>query len=705
MKRSIRKYVWLSAITLLSFAIGLFIFKNPGLKSIEESGLDYFFRLRVASREDKIPGVAIVMIDGKSFATSYGYYDPLPRRYLAELIDSLAIHGAKVIGLDIAFLEAQTILDPAGDTLLCASMTRAGNVAAVSAYEVDETGSFRFTDPHPLFRQALKGVGYANLDISSSGVYAMVRSVKPFIRTPDHRFVPSFSTVVYCLSQGLDVQQYLASLAPNGAGQSSGHIPLYDGSMYINFAGSPPIWKKNRDGTWAQEKEGRIVTYRSSTITDGLLFNPDAFRGKVVLVGNLSEFAVDQFLTPYYGAVSDYESMRGVEVHANALQTLAEGKYVRRLSDTWTLVALALLALFGVFVSSRTQALYALLVILVILIAIWGVGYWCFAQYTLWLPAVSLSFAIIVANASTIVYSALIERKERKRITGIFGQYVDERVVRQLIENPDMSRLGGVHREVTVLFSNLNNFTRMSESLGPEKTVKLMNSYLTEMSDIIHRRGGTIDKFIGDSIMAFWGAPVPTEEAPLLAAAAAIQMQKRLGEIRHRWKDAWGIDVHHRIGINSGVCTVGNIGSERKTSYTAVGDVVNLASRIRDINKRYGTVIMMSEYTAPLVSNRFVVREIERVAIDGRAEPVTVFELREVKGKELPSTTKSFVDFYNQGLELYKKRDWDEATAFFQHALTFLPSDPVCQFFIEKIALLKLQSSGSPPTGSDRFTP
>ena len=700
MKSSIRKYIWLTALALLSFGIGLFTYKNPGLKSLEDSGLDYFFRLRVASREEKIPGIAIVMIDGKSFGTTYGYYDPLPRRYLAALIDSLAFYGAKVIGLDIAFLEAQTVLDPEGDTLLCVSMNRAGNVAAVSTYERDETGSFSFTDPHPLFRQSLKGVGYANLDLSSSGLYAMVRSVKPFVRAPDGKLVPSFSTVVYCLSRDLDVQQYLASLTPDGVGQSSGHIPLYDGSMYINFAGPPPVWKKHSDGTWAQEREGRIVTYRSSTITEGLVFNPDAFRDKVVLVGNLSEFAVDQFVTPYYGAVSDYESMRGVEVHANAFQTLAEEKYIRKLSDTWTLLILALLALFGVFFSSRTQALKALLVVLVIVIAIWGLGYWFFAQYALWLPAVSLSFTIILANASAIVYTALIERRERKRITGIFGQYVDERVVRQLIENPEMSRLGGIHREVTVLFSDIDDFTRMSESLGPEKTVKLMNSYLTEMSDIIHRRGGTIDKFIGDSVMAFWGAPVPTEKAPLLAAAAAIEMEKRLGEIRHRWKDAWGVDVHHRIGISSGVCTVGNIGSERKTSYTAMGDAVNLASRIRDINKRYGTVIMMSERTASLVSNRFVVREIERVAIDGRTEPETVFELREVKGKTLPPATVSFLDFYNQGLALYKKKEWDEATAFFKHALTFMPTDPVCKFLIEKIALLRLQSSGSPPLGA-----
>jgi adenylate cyclase len=694
MKISLKKYLWLTLLTLLSFGVGVFTYKNPGLKSLEENALDLFFKLRVAPRENKIPEVALVMVDGKSFGTTYGYYDPLPRRYIAELIDSLAVHGANVIGLDIAFLEAQTVLDPAGDTLLAASMRRAGNVVAVSAFDTDESGAIKVTEPHPFFSEALKGVGYANLDVSSSGIYAMVRSYKPFVRDQSNRLIPSFSMVIYCLSRGLDLQQYLAKQAE---GESVAAIPLDDGSIHINFAGPPPVWKRSPDGAWTQQKEGRILAYRSSTITEGSMLNPDALRGKVVLVGNLSEFAVDQFLTPYYGAVSDYEPMRGVEVHANAFLTIAEGKYIRKLADHWIFAIIGTLALIAVFISSRFHALRDLLLIILLLLAVWGAGYWYFAQDALWLPAASMSFTIIFANASVIVYSALTERKERKRITGIFGQYVDERVVRQLIENPEMSKVGGVHREVTVLFSDLNDFTHMSEMLGPDKTVKLMNSYLTEMSDIIQKRGGTIDKFIGDSIMAFWGAPVPTDEAPFLAAAAALQMQKRLEEIRHRWKELWGIEVYHRIGINSGLCTVGNIGSERKTNYTAMGDVVNLSSRIQDVNKRYGTSILMSEYTASQVSNRLIVREIERVTVDGRKEPVTVFELRDVKGKSIAPAMSSFLDFYNQGLASYKKKDWDEATAFFQHALTFQSSDPVCRFFIEKIALLKVQSGDVPP--------
>jgi class 3 adenylate cyclase/CHASE2 domain-containing sensor protein len=694
MKSSLKKYLWLTLLILLSLGLGTFTYKNPGLKGLEENALDIFFKLRLAPREDKIPGVALVMIDGKSFGTTYGYYDPLPRRYIAQLVDSIAARGASVIGLDIAFLEAQTVLDPAGDTLLAASMLRAGNVAAVSAFDVGDSGAIKVSEPHPFFISALKAVGYANLDVSSSGIYAMVRSYKPFVRDQTGRLIPSFSIVIFCLSRGLDVARFLSSQED---GTSVARIPLDDGSLHINFAGPPPVWKRSPDGAWTQEKEGRIPAFRSSTVTEGTMLNPDALRGRVVLVGNLSEFAVDQFLTPYYGAVSDYEPMRGVEVHANAFLTIAQGAYIRKVSDAWAVAIFGLLALAAAFASWRLHAFQTILFIVFLLLGVWVAGFWCFAQHSLWLPVASMTLTLIAANASVTIFSALTERKERKRITGIFGQYVDERVVRQLIENPGMSKLGGAHREVTVLFTDLNDFTRMSEMLGPDKTVKLMNSYLTEMSDIIQKRGGTIDKFIGDSIMAFWGAPVPSEEAPLQAAAAALQMQKRLEEVRHRWKETWGVEIRHRIGINSGVCTVGNIGSERKTNYTAMGDVVNLSSRIQDVNKRYGTTILMSEYTASQVAGRFLVREIESVAVDGRKAPVTVYELRDVRGKSIPTALSSFFEFYNQGLTAYKKKDWDEAAAFFQHALTFQPDDSVCQFFLEKISLLKVRSGDAPP--------
>lgn len=700
MTRTLKRYLWLAALAILSLGIGFYAYKNPALKSWEEDALDFFFALRPSPRENKIANAVLVMVDGKSVGKRYGYYDPLPRRYLAELIDTLSYRGARLIAMDIALFDKHDVLDPKGDSLLFQSISRAGNVAAVSAYEVDEAGAIHVRNPHAYFLEALRGVGYANLEASSVGSFATVRSVKPFVKDHNNTLVPSFSTLVYCLARGLDVQKFMQAQIGAGSVDDPDRIPRDNGAMVINFVGPPPVWQKNIDGTWIQQKEGRIVTYRSSSVTDGTVVKADAFDGKVVFVGSFSEFALDQFLTPYYGFLFDYEPMRGVEVHANAFLTIEQNRFIRKLTDEWILILLASLALVTVVLTSRFNFLGDMISVAGILAVIWGAGYGFFEGSNIWVPAVSFSSTVILSYVSTTIYTALTEKREKRRITNIFGQYVDERVVQQLIEHPEMSKIGGVHREVTVLFSDLKGFTKMSERLGPEKTVKLMNIYLTEMTEIIRRNEGTIDKFIGDSIMAFWGAPVPNSYAPYLACVAALQMQARLEEIKSRWNEFGDVEVRHRIGINTGICIVGNVGSAKKTNYTAIGDAVNLASRLEGVNKRFGTSILISDSTRLNVADKFIIREIERVAVDGRTQPETVYELRDHQSKTLPANVKSFLDFYNQGLTAYKNREWDEASALFEHALNYLPEDPVCKVFIEKIKLYKIDPSATRSLGA-----
>lgn len=679
----------MTCLTLLCFGLGFYVYKNPALRSLEDDAADFFFALRPSPRADKIAEVVLVMVDNNSLRERFGYYDPIPRRYLAEIVDTLSARGAKLISLDIAFFDKQDALDPTGDTLLQNSFRRAKNVVAVSAYEPDESGSLRLRVPHPFFRQALRGSGFANLKVSSVGGLATVRSVPPFAIVGADSLVPSFSTLVYCLSEGIDLQRYLNAQVGNGPSNGFERIPLDDGSMVINFVGPPPVWLKNTEGTWTQEKEGRIIAYRSGAVTSGSVQKVDAFDGKVVFVGSFSEFSLDQFITPYYGLLFESEPMRGVEVQANAFLTLLHNRFFRLLPDSWILFLLAALALITVFTTSRFRLLGDLLTIGGELTLIWGIGYVCFAHYNYWLPAVSMSLTVVFSYFATTVHSALTEQKEKKRITGVFGQYVDERVVEQLIEHPEMSRIGGVNREVTLLFSDLKGFTKLSERLGAENIVKLMNIYLTEMTDIIQRNEGTIDKFIGDSIMAFWGAPLPNPEAPYLACLSALQMQTRLEEMKDRWREFGDVEVQQRIGINTGVCIVGNVGSVRKTNYTAIGDAVNLASRLEGVNKRYGTSILISQYTRSNVADRFTLREIEDVIVQGKTEPVKVYELRGRLDGLLPPREKSFLEFYDRGLSAFKNSDWDAAAELFECALKESPEDQVGRIFLERIKQLR----------------
>ena len=700
MTKTLKKYLWLFLLAVVSTGLGFYFYSNPSLKSWEEDALDFFFALRSSPREQKMPGVVLVLVDGKAVGKRYGYYDPLPRRYLAKLIDTLSTRKAKIIALDIALFDKYDVLDPRGDTLLAEAMNRAGNVAAVSAYETDESGQTRIRNPHPFFLQALKGVGYANLEASSGGGFGTVRAVRPYIRSKGNQLFPSFSTLVYCLDRTLEVQGFLSAQAGARSAAAFDPIPLDDGAMVINFVGPPPVWHKNVDGSWSQEKEGRIITYRSSVVTEGDFLKSDAFDGKVVFVGSFSEFSLDQFLTPYYGFLFDNEPMRGVEVHANAFLTISQNSYIRILSRSTVLLLIACLAFLTVATTSRFGLVGDLLFVGPTLVLIWAAGYLCFAGYNLWAPAASLSLTVIFSYIATSVYSGLTERRERRRITNIFGQYVDERVVKQLIENPEMSKIGGENREVTILFSDLKGFTKLSELLGAEKIVKLMNIYLTEMTDIIRHNEGTIDKFIGDSIMAFWGAPLPNPEAPYLACLSALQMQARLEEMKSRWNEFGDIEVKQRIGLNTGVCIIGNVGSARKTNYTAIGDAVNLASRLEGVNKRYGTSILISEYTFSKVAKRFVLREIEPVVVQGKTEAVTVYELRGLANEAMPPHVRLFVDFYGQALMSCKKGDWDAAVDLFCRALTEVPDDPVCRYFIDKIKVLEAGGLGPPSSAA-----
>jgi adenylate cyclase len=690
-----KKYLPLFLLALLSIAVGFYVYENPAFRGWEEKALDISFVLRPAPRGEKIADAVLVMVDSKSLGVRFGYFDPLPRRYLAELIDTLAAHGAKVIGLDVALFDKHDILDPAGDTLLYESLRRAGNVVSVSAFELDESGAVRVRNPHPFFRRALKGVGYANLEVASVGAQATVRSVKPYVLSADSGLIPSFSTAMYCVASGLDAKKFLEVQALGAESEGYQKIPLDRGAMIINFVGPPPVWHKTLDGMWIQEKEGRIVAYRSGLVTDGAVQNSDAFAEKVVFVGSFSEFSLDQFLTPYYGTLFDEEPMRGVEVQANAFLTILHNRYLHPLSEGALLLVLALLATAGVVLTGRSALYWDIGILALLLILIGLAGYLCFVSFNLWIPTVSMGVTVVFAYVSRNVHLALTEKKERRRITGVFGQYVDERVVEQLVENPEMSRIGGENREVTVLFTDLKGFTKLSEQLGAEKIVKLMNIYLTEMTEIIQKNGGTIDKFIGDSIMAFWGAPVPNVEAPYLACLSALQMQTRLDEIRGRWSEFGTIEVSQRIGINTGVCIIGNVGSEKKTNYTAIGDTVNLASRLEGVNKRYGTTIAVSHYTQSKVAGRFVLREIEDVIVQGKTEPVKVFELRNRVDGEISAEERSFLECYEKGRAAFKKSDWATAASLFEQALTHHGGDIVCKIFLDRIKQQRQPSTES----------
>jgi adenylate cyclase len=281
------------------------------------------------------------------------------------------------------------------------------------------------------------------------------------------------------------------------------------------------------------------------------------------------------------------------------------------------------------------------------------------------------------------VFLFIAERKEKGFITNAFGQYLSPDVIDIIVKDPSQLSLGGTRKEMTAFFSDIQGFSSISEGLTPDELVLLLNQYLTEMCDIISGYNGTVDKFEGDAIIAFWGAPLEQPDHAKLACFASIDMQKRMFEQRKEFIAAKKPELYVRMGLNSGPMVVGNMGSQNRMDYTIMGDSVNLAARLEGANKFYKNYSMISENTYKLCSGDIDVRELDQVLVVGRNEPVIVYDLMDKKNM-VSGKLADMVEKYNQGLELYKTRNYQDAISSFNSALKIFPGDGPSITYIER---------------------
>lgn len=706
MANSIRQYhkkLWITAIVLLSALLGYLLSQSFSFQNIEHSGIDLLFTTRPKPAE--VPETIVVMIDEKSYAEEFGYYDPLPRRYIARLIDTLAAKGAKTIALDIAFYDKLDMLDPNGDSILVKSMKRAGNVIAVSIWYPQEDGTLKNQMPHPFFMSGLKGVGYANLQIYGSGVLSSVRAVRPIQKMGDGEIILSFSALAYCEIMDLQKEKFVEAVE-NRKWDIVPPIPLDgQGNMIINYVGPPATWIKQPSGEWTQNKEGTINTYRSSKITgeESSQWPEDFLKDKLVIVGNGSEFAVDRFITPFYNNAQN-NWMYGAEVHANAFLTLLNKRFLEKSSPTVTFAIALVFCFLMVWATVRFGFMGELGVALLLLVFTWGLGYYLFAEKGIWFPVWSMTIAVIFAYFSTSIYQAFTEEKNKKQIKSMFSRYAPPAYVDALVKDPSKLELGGEEKEISILFSDIEGFTTISESLSPRKLIEMLNDYLNTMTHLIFNQGGSLDKYIGDAIVAVFGAPLPQNEHALHACYAALDMQKALIEFRKRTMEMGLPAVRSRVGINTGNVVFGNIGSDIRYDYTGIGDHMNLASRLEGANKEYGTYIMISEFTYHQVRERVIVRDLDLIVVKGKSKPVKVFELIGRANEPLPEATRKLVEFYQEGIMLYRQQNWNEAIRKFEQALTYSHTDEPSKLYITRCKELISNPPGADWDGSYHMT-
>jgi adenylate cyclase len=433
---------------------------------------------------------------------------------------------------------------------------------------------------------------------------------------------------------------------------------------------------------------GQIPTYSAKAVLDGTL-PPEALKDKIVLVGATAMGVYDLRVTPFSG------TFPGVEVQATVMDNLLRGNFIRTPPFNLTIILLIIvgLAIFLGLTLPRLSAAWAFVFTLIVMEGYVAVNYYLFSRDGLQIEVFYPLALMVLVYLGVTMQRFLAEERERERIRKAFESYVAPTVVQEMLKHPEQLRLGGERREITVLFTDIRGFTTMSEDLDPQALVSLLHDFLNPMSNIIINQGGTIDKYMGDAIMALFGAPMAQADHPRLACRAALEMASVLKALNQEWASQGRPPLKIGVGINTGPVAVGNMGSDRLFDYTAIGDNVNLASRLEGLNKYYGTDILISETTAQNLENGFILRDVDQVRVKGKAQAARIYELLG-EGEPDPELAQ-YLQLYHGGLALYRDGLFAEAVATFEQALAVRPRDAACQRYLN-LARKYLETSPPP---------
>ena len=445
---------------------------------------------------------------------------------------------------------------------------------------------------------------------------------------------------------------------------------------------------------------GAFPKFRYISATDiikGTLPEGD-LNGKIAIVGTSAQGLLDLRSTPVGTAYP------GVEVHANLISGFLDNRIKER-SEYDSQVGAAFMLLFGVlitFLLPRLSPVMATLLILVVIGITFGANmYQWHYKNTVYSIALFLMM-LIVLYVYNMAFGFFVEARSKRAIMSRFGEYVPKELVTEMAKNPEDYSMKGESREMTVLFSDVRDFTSISEGLTPDQLKDLMNTYLTDMTEVIQKERGTIDKYIGDAIMAFWGAPVPDQDHPKQALIAALAMQKVVRECGPAFqKRGWPV-IHVGVGLNCGKMSVGDMGSKFRRAYTVMGDSVNLASRLESLTKGYGVGTLVSEnivIAAPIA----VFREIDRVIVKGKHEPVSIFEPMGLLG-QVGDQVIDETDRFHKVLQRYRGQEWDEAERLLKTLLYSSPDAKLYKVYLERIKFFRAEPPGGNWDGVFTFT-
>jgi len=687
------------------------------------------FRHRVRGPRAAGGEVVIVEIDEKSIG-ELGRW-PWPRKELARLVDGLTDAGAAVIGFDVVFDEPDVSLDVAAlenavasdphltaqallgrvrgaignDARFAAAIRRSGKVVLGSFFDfrgepdpglLEEMSPFRAltgvvaprgfdlttsraawrphgaTVPIPLLAEAAGGAsGFLNYSPELDKIYREA----PQIALVDEFAYPSFGLALASRYLGERVLVRIGEKqrrrdVVTGLAIGERAIPT-DGNakILVNYLGPP--WR-----TFAHVSATDVIHGRAPR---------EVLAGKIALVGFTAPGIVDTVVTPF-ASVSP-----GIEVQATIVDNLLHGGSLRRL--WWFVLAEAaiVVALGGVLGGVLHRFRGAVGAVVAVLLAVgWAVGsQWAFAERGLVLSGVYPLTGLFVCWLAGAVYQSVSEERQKRWYRNTFRLYLNPEVTEIIASDPAKLRLGGERVPLTIFFSDIRGFTTISEKLAPEVLSELLNEYLGAMTDVVFRHQGVLDKYIGDAVMAFWGAPIRASDHALRCCRAAMEMLDELAALRERWKPRGLPPIEIGVGVNTGEAVVGNFGSAQRFSYTAMGDDVNLASRLEGLNKQFGTTALVSDATRQAIGEEFVCREIDRVRVKGKAEAVAIHELLCRRTDARADAERRRAAAWESALAAYRRRDFATAIAGLEALLVERPDDRAVPIFLARCRVLR----------------
>jgi adenylate cyclase len=634
-KIKINLTIGLAVTLLISF---LMWFQWSPMETLEDKFYDWRYKIRgpVKAPEE----IVIAAIDEKSLE-KLGRW-PWSRNRLADLVARLEQGGAAMVVLDVILSEREQ-----HDSLLGKTIRHSGNILAPinfdlaqgnrspldnpvliqSAYQsISNPEAFsryspiqgkKVTIPIPEILREAMGIGHINILADSDGTLRWETLAIEY----DGFLFPSIDIKTAGFFLGIPAEKIILKATEGVLLGQKRAIPTDPyGRMLIHYYGP----------------KGTFKHLSIADILDGTV-KPESLQGKIVLIGATAVGIYDLRVTPFSA------DMAGIEKHANVIGSILENKLLSKASFPINLMILSVSSLLFTLLIVRFKATGASVVALLALLLVLMSGYVVFRSWGLWINTAYPSVNLLLIFIGGMAYNFATEERYARRIRAMFSSYVTERVVNELIKNPDLARLGGERREVTVLFSDVRGFTTFSEKHAPEEVVSMLNEYLEAMTEVVFHWEGTLDKFIGDAIVAFWGAPLPQENHAELAVRCALHMVRRIEELQEKWQQEGKPILDSGIGLNTGEVLVGNIGAEgKKMDYTVIGDHVNLGARVESLTRKYNTHILMTDFTLNRIREGFTsakfghlaVKGIERVIVKGKKLPVGIYEVNSMKPKE-----------------------------------------------------------------------